>query len=997
MSGGTGYIKDYLSISAIAALTGVTKDPTGFEDRTTSLITWDLASKELRIEPTGASFYYYFEGTKHIVAAQQGEAINIAQSGIWVAYFEDATFKVVNQTLAPINIYQMALVSFIYWNASLGVALPLQDERHGLSMPWGVHAYLHVNVGAVYPVDGSGGLTIVADTATLGANDSDAKIQFSDGAIWDEDIEISIEHDDAPSATDLHKQQLKLEEAVSGYDVPTKEVTLAAAHSFANGQVVTFYTAGGVFRGADTVNGATTASLTLTLTTGIGALVPTDVLYSYAVIPVWYRDGAAGDWVVKTMTTANEQFPFMVGATPRPVYNNPAGPWTQPEVGSTNFVAYWIFATSAVEYPIVAIMGQREDTTKNNATANNTPDGLSLGTLPVVEMKLLYRVIIETKNGYANSVNARIVDVDDYRLISALPSSGFTTPIHSGLSGLSYELAGHTGFGRVPYETNVNPTVNNDITDTAVLGREFRVGDYWFNTTLDALYKCRDSTATAADWERDSRVPYQTASAPGANNDAVDTAVLGRAFVVGDTWFDTAADNFWMCWDDSTGAAVWRLKEQAIYRAASNPTANNDDVDTAAIGMTFTEGDLWQHTTTLSIFQCFDSTSTAAVWEKVRRLPYQAASSPGVNNDGVDTATLGRTFNVGEEWFNTATLDFWICYDDTTGAAVWRTKDQSIYRTAADPTVNNDDVDTAVAGITFTEGDLWQNTGTLVVFMCIDSTSTAAVWNEIARAELHFGSLATGAVANNFGLETPDATDTLALVSKRTNGSGNISNRHTADVNVPSIHPDHIIMQVDHRDDSDVHHQDLTLKENSLELGAGGTGAMLLGDEADGASAVGTQTGSSVDLTTTGALVHEFLNALLGVANIDKDGGFSLCISASGSKLFIGTVDEEVTVAAAATTVPALAIPTNSHVIGIAWYVSTLIPTAATMNIGTSGNATRYATGITVTAGTRGFIMLGEDFPTGDTLLLTPNASPATATGVIHLVTFYYQITAPLS
>lgn len=46
-------------------------------------------------------------------------------------------------------------------------------------------------------------------------------------------------------------------------------------------------------------------------------------------------------------------------------------------------------------------------------------------------------------------------------------------------------------------------------------------------------------------------------SAPTADNDGVDTAGLGTSFSVGSLWIDVTNDNSYVCVDASTGAAVW--------------------------------------------------------------------------------------------------------------------------------------------------------------------------------------------------------------------------------------------------------------------------------------------------------------------------------------------------------------------------------------------------------------------------------------------------------
>jgi hypothetical protein len=105
---------------------------------------------------------------------------------------------------------------------------------------------------------------------------------------------------------------------------------------------------------------------------------------------------------------------------------------------STNdyYAAVWIFATNNHDEPIIGILGQREDSTEDDAKDNNVPEDLSLGTLPFVEGKLLYRLIFITNSGYANTPKAALRDVRDYRANKAgTVNATLTVAEHSGLSG----------------------------------------------------------------------------------------------------------------------------------------------------------------------------------------------------------------------------------------------------------------------------------------------------------------------------------------------------------------------------------------------------------------------------------------------------------------------------------------------------------------------------------------------------------------------------------
>ncbi len=59
---------------------------------------------------------------------------------------------------------------------------------------------------------------------------------------------------------------------------------------------------------------------------------------------------------------------------------------------------------------------------------------------------------------------------------------------------------------------------------------------------------------------------------------------------------------------------VQRFLSRDLYRAAVPPTADNDRVDTAALGRTFSIGNRWIDTVGAKVYTCIDDTATAAVW-----------------------------------------------------------------------------------------------------------------------------------------------------------------------------------------------------------------------------------------------------------------------------------------------------------------------------------------------------------------------------------------------
>ncbi len=121
-----------------------------------------------------------------------------------------------------------------------------------------------------------------------------------------------------------------------------------------------------------------------------------------------------------------------------------------------------------------------------------------------------------------------------------------------------------------------------------------------------------------------------------------------------------------------------------------------------------------------------------------------------------------------------------------------------------------------------------------------------------------------------------------------------------------------------------------------------------------------------------------------------------------------GVISELLTIAAAATTdTTGNLLPANAVIEAVVVRVTTVIPTAATFTVGDATTAARFATGVAVAAGTTAVGLLhrhpdvaaaaGPVQATAAKIRITPNASPAAATGVIRVEVFYSQFVAPTS
>lgn len=241
---------------------------------------------------------------------------------------------------------------------------------------------------------------------------------------------------------------------------------------------------------------------------------------------------------------------------------------------------------------------------------------------------------------------------------------------HPELSNLSFDSSGHTGFQRSTYVTTTNPTVNNDGIDTAGIGKRFSIGTLWLNTTTNVLFIAETVTTGAASWlpvydDSDitthsglsnltydasghtgfQRATYVAVVDPTVTNDGVDTAALGKTFSNGSLWYNSVSNETFLLENNTTSAAAWvpifietstgpishtdltNLSysasnhtgfQKSTYCTTTNPTINNDGVDTASIGIIFTTGDFWYNTLLQALFVARSVATGAAVWSNLR-------------------------------------------------------------------------------------------------------------------------------------------------------------------------------------------------------------------------------------------------------------------------------------------------------------------------------------------------------------------------------------------
>jgi len=171
-----------------------TKEPMGIVDRTASTIAFDNTTRTFSITPNGASFDIYVAGTKFKITS--AKTVQIPDTtGLYYFYFNTAG------NLAYRTTYFVwetdAMVAYTYWNSTVQAAVYLADERHGVTLDWQTHEYLHRTRGAAF----ASGFSISNYSLNGdGSADSQAQFDLGGGTFFDEDMQIDIVHSNTPTA-----------------------------------------------------------------------------------------------------------------------------------------------------------------------------------------------------------------------------------------------------------------------------------------------------------------------------------------------------------------------------------------------------------------------------------------------------------------------------------------------------------------------------------------------------------------------------------------------------------------------------------------------------------------------------------------------------------------------------------------------------------------------------------------------------------------------------
>lgn len=171
-----------------------TGEPIGHTNKAQSLMSFDKTTRTFSISPVATSFEVWCAGKRFTFTTTQSVQIPNT-SGLYYIYF--SSLGVLSQKTTFFTWDADAPTAYVYWNATDGEAYFFADERHGITLDWQTHEYLHRTRGAAY----ASGFSIGAYTITgTGSANADMQLDIADGTFFDEDLQVDITHSASPTA-----------------------------------------------------------------------------------------------------------------------------------------------------------------------------------------------------------------------------------------------------------------------------------------------------------------------------------------------------------------------------------------------------------------------------------------------------------------------------------------------------------------------------------------------------------------------------------------------------------------------------------------------------------------------------------------------------------------------------------------------------------------------------------------------------------------------------
>ena len=178
-------------------------EPIGHEDRTGSLMAFDNATRTFSIQPVNSFYVVWCVGLRYEKVIMESVQIPNITGLYYISFNSQGQLQYNNDYFAW---DQDCPTAYVYWNSTTQRAEFFADERHGITMDWQTHEYLHRTRGAAYA---NGFDASNFDVSTHDGNtDAQAQLDIDNGTFFDEDLQVDVRHSLAP-AINTWEQQLQ--------------------------------------------------------------------------------------------------------------------------------------------------------------------------------------------------------------------------------------------------------------------------------------------------------------------------------------------------------------------------------------------------------------------------------------------------------------------------------------------------------------------------------------------------------------------------------------------------------------------------------------------------------------------------------------------------------------------------------------------------------------------------------------------------------------------
>lgn len=169
----------------------LSKDLTGFIDRTSSSISFNEGTRTFSLSPIGTLNVYY-RGIAHNISSTVSLTISNVSGGRYIIYNTVSGQLEETAINSHPSILNDLLVAYIWWDASNQKAIVFGDERHSSNRDTQWHQSQHLDVGAIWRSGGNATYTL-NDSSSAGIGIS-APLSFAD-----EDLVHTIIHSATPT------------------------------------------------------------------------------------------------------------------------------------------------------------------------------------------------------------------------------------------------------------------------------------------------------------------------------------------------------------------------------------------------------------------------------------------------------------------------------------------------------------------------------------------------------------------------------------------------------------------------------------------------------------------------------------------------------------------------------------------------------------------------------------------------------------------------------